>query len=194
MSKHARWEAGIDAVRRTREGYSLDRHEYYAQMERDCMAILRPIGDVLDLGCGDGSMGDRIAGRGDVRSYVGVDVIQHDSGTLPFSGHHPVIVLRRGRAEQLPALGGVLFDTALFYSSLQHIERPAQALIAAWRALKSNGILAIQVPVNDRNPIFVSWWRAAWEVAEMVRNAGFNVETHDTIYQRLLCLRAVKNA
>lgn len=175
--RHEHWQAAVKELSERRASYTPERLAYYDRIGRACLAILQPTGSVLDVGCGDASMRETVREHG-ATHYLGVDPSQACSPTT-----------MRGVAEQLPVNGP--FDTVLLYSVLQHVEDPAKALAEAHRVLKPGGRLAMQVSVNDSNPLFMWHWQPA-EVLALVEAAGFAVEEMAVLEGRLLCVRAAK--
>lgn len=174
IDRRAHWRAGVDELIRRRPTYSPERLAYYSRIADECLAILRPVGEVLDVGAGDGSMQATLSWP--VTNYVGIDPV-------PAASH-----VRPGYAEALDVGNGTI-DTALLYSVLQHVQDPVQALAEAHRVLRPGGRLAMQVCVDDPNPIFMWHWRSA-DVIALVEGAGFEVEAQAVIEGRLLCVRA----
>lgn len=180
--RHEHWQAGVDEMASRRASYTPERLAYYDRIGQACLAVLQPSGDVLDVGCGDGSMAGRLLGGSDVLSYSGIDV-----GPLPSPTHAAEHYEPGGRAEDVPYEDGA-FDTVLLYSVLQHVEDPAKALAEAHRVLKPGGRLCLQASVNDKNPLFMWHWAPA-EVLALIRGAGFAVEETAVLEGRLLCVR-----
>lgn len=172
----AHWRAGVKAMGERRATYTPERMAYYERIAVECLKFLRPSGDVLDVGAGTGGMRERLA----CTSYVGVD---------PGEVNNPHV--RRAIAESLPFTEET-FDTVLFYSSLQHVLDPVRALAEAHRVLRPGGALALQVSVNDRNPLFMHHWSEDG-VTALVEAAGFTVEATRMIERRMVCVRGVKH-
>lgn len=173
--RHEHWQAGVKELASRRASYPPERLAYYDRIGRECLAILQPTGHVLDVGAGDGSMRERL----DCTSYLGIDPAPAGPGVVEL------------RAEDIGIIEARLFDTVLLYSVLQHVEDPARALAGAYGALKPGGRLAMQVCVNDPNPLFMWHWQPA-EVLALVEAAGFAVEEMAVLEGRLLCVRAAK--
>lgn len=170
-----RWRAGVKELWWRRGGYTAERLAYYDQMATDCLAILQPTGEVLDIGAGTGGMAARIA----CTRYVGVDPGAPDG--------HPV---RRAVAEALP-FEAASFDTVLLYSVLQHVLDPPRALAEAHRVLRPGGRLCVQASVRDANRLFLWQW-APDQLAALVCAAGFAIDAERLVTPRILCLRARK--
>ncbi len=119
------------------------------------VAALLDLGDVLDVGCGDGWSASLLAPRS--RSYVGVDrserVIEaadRRAGSVSCqSGEAPRF--RQADMEQLPFAEGA-FDTVLLFHVLPHAEEPARAIAEAARVLRPGGRLAITTVAAHDHP------------------------------------------
>lgn len=183
--RHEHWQAGVTEMATRRASYTPERLAYYDRIADQCLAILQPWGDVLDIGCGDGSMRQKLR-LGD--RYRGVDpTCPKVSGADLIAATHG---MRYGVAEDLP-FHDAMFDTALLYSVLQHVEDPGRALAEAHRVTRRDGTLALQVSVNDANPLFMWHW-APEDVLALVDRAGFVVEEQAVLEGRLHCVRAGK--
>lgn len=109
------------------------------------LAALLELGDVLDVGCGDGWSASLLAPRS--RSYVGVD----RSERVLEAAERRAESVRCGRGrprfvqadmEALP-FEAATFDTVLLFHVLPHAEEPARAIAEAARVLRPGGRLAI---------------------------------------------------
>lgn len=97
--------------------------------------------DLLDLGCGDGTMARRLAAAG--ARVTGVDL------DAPFAdAADPALSLIAGRAEALP-LADAAFDAVLMLKSLHHVPVPAMqtGLREVARVLRPGGLLFCWEPV-----------------------------------------------
>jgi glycosyltransferase involved in cell wall biosynthesis len=173
-----RWRYGTIALKKRRESYTPERLAQYADIAAESLAVLRVSGRVLDVGCGTGGMRGRL--NGTVTSYLGIDV----PGIVPEAEGFTA-----GSAESLPVTGP--FDSVLMYSVLQHIEHPDVALAEAARVLDDGGTLAVQMPINDPNPMFLHWWSTD-QVLALVESAGFRVTDWRYVRDKFLCLNAMK--
>ncbi len=189
-SRENRWRRGLDAIAAARATRSPERNERYERINAEALAFLQPYGDVLDVGCGDGSMMQTLRRHYalQVDGYMGVDPQPPPWEPMPGTSYNESF--HQGSAEELP-IGKITFDTVLCYSVLQHVENPTQALSEMHRVLKPGGRLALLVCVDDPNPIFLSWWKSA-DVLALVEQAGFRVEASTVLDQRHLCVRGVK--
>jgi SAM-dependent methyltransferase len=89
---------------------------------------IAPPGPVLDVGTGDGTLLDALAGRG--RQALGLDRVS----TRPDV-----------RAAELNEVGGI-WAAIVFWHSLEHLRNPGEALERAADMLVSGGVLVVAVP------------------------------------------------
>jgi SAM-dependent methyltransferase len=100
-----------------------------------------PAPDVLDVGCGYEAATLRDLSRS-IRSGMGVDARVSDEA----KGISNLRFLERSAEEALPALPSTSFDVVVMVSVLEHLWEPLEALAHAWRVLRPDGALAINVP------------------------------------------------
>lgn len=117
---------------------------YYANARSDLVALLpRPLGSVLDVGCGAGEVGRSLRAAG-AEELVGVE-INADAAASARTLFDEVHV---GDAEALSHDGTLRgpFDTIVLYDVLEHLVDPA-ALLAALTPLAADGAhVHISVP------------------------------------------------
>ncbi|MEM6291178.1 MAG: metalloregulator ArsR/SmtB family transcription factor [Myxococcota bacterium] len=121
------------------------------------------LGDVLDIGSGDGVLAQLLAPRS--RSYTCVDSSQRvlDAAQARLSDVHGLAFLTADmHALPMPAAS---FDQVLMFHVLTYAERPAEALAEAFRVLRPRGQLTV-VTLDEHQHTSVS------EAYEHV-NAGF---------------------
>jgi 2-polyprenyl-3-methyl-5-hydroxy-6-metoxy-1,4-benzoquinol methylase len=115
---------------------------YFANTRADVVAALeRPLGRVLDVGCGAGAVGPglRVAGA---EQLIGVELVP-EAAALARAHYDEVI---EGRVEEaLEQLDGP-FDTILCLDVLEHLVDPAAVLAALHQLAPPGGRLQVSVP------------------------------------------------
>ncbi len=115
------------------------------------LTVARPLGDLLDVGCGQGRLLKLLASR--AHRVVGVD-IDPDARRLARAelliAGSPNCTLRQGNASSLPFADGE-FDTIILDDVLDDTERPEQALAEALRLLRKDGRILLLASVADTN-------------------------------------------
>lgn len=150
---------------------------------------------VLDLGCGDGSITAEIAAKVPSGKVIGLDI--SEEMLLVARTHHLFsnVIYMHGDARKLPFVGQ--FDKVVAFLSLNWVKEQEQALHALYRALKPGGRAIItrpgKQPTNlgplaqtlvktDRwAPYFPNFvqkkhYYSAEEYSVLLENAGFVVE------------------
>ena len=95
---------------------------------------------LLDIACGPGYVAAEAAKRGAIA--LGVDF---SAAMLAQARQlHPGIDFREGDAEELP-VGSGLFDAAVMNFGILHLGRPEQALMEAYRVIRTGGRFAFSV-------------------------------------------------
>ena len=97
------------------------------------------LGPLLDVGCGDGELGELMAGRG--WAVRGIE----PSAPAAERARRRGLDVAEGTLETSPPEPGA-FGAVLFNHSLEHIPEPVRALEAARRALRPGGRVAVSVP------------------------------------------------
>jgi len=98
---------------------------------------------VLDVGCGDGAMGEYVAGMGN--HVVSIDLPE----IIALSRGNRVLSLTSGDAEQL-AFAPESFDAVIALDVLDHLWKPPSFLEEAYRVLKPKKPLIISAPEGER--------------------------------------------
>ena len=98
---------------------------------------------VLDVGCGDGAMGEYVAGLDN--SVVSMDLRE----IIALSRGNRVLSLISGDAEQL-AFASESFDAVIALDVLDHLWNPPSFLEEAYRVLKPKMTLIISAPEGER--------------------------------------------
>src|SRR4051794_9815681 len=96
------------------------------------LAEIAPPGRVLDVGAGDGTLLDALRRHG--REALGLELVST----------RPDI-----RAQDITEIEDSGFAAIVFWHSLEHLQRPAEALTRAAELLAPRGVLVIAVPNSD---------------------------------------------
>lgn len=130
------------------------------------LTVSRPLGDLIDVGCGQGRLLKLLASR--AQRAVGVDI---DADARRFARAElllaglPNCTLRKGEMHSLP-FGDNEFDTVILDDVLDTSERPVDAIIEAKRLLRPGGRILALSSVGDRETpdigrSLAEWCRAA---------------------------------
>jgi len=115
---------------------------YYANERSDVVSALpRPLGRVLDVGCGSGGLGPALRAAG-ATELVGIEVV-------PEAAAKAATVLDRvhaGPVEERLADAGGGFDTVLCLDVLEHLVTPGQVLAELRERTREGGHLQVSVP------------------------------------------------
>lgn len=107
--------------------------------------------DVLDVGCGPGNSTDILR-----RKFPGARILGIDSSDAMIEAARaacPTLEFRLCDASrELPALGRQ-FDVVFSNACLQWIPDHPALLDAMWALLRPGGVLAVQVPLNENEPV-----------------------------------------
>lgn len=130
------------------------------------LTVSRPLGDLIDVGCGQGRLLKLLATR--ARRAVGVDI---DADARRFARAElllaglPNCTLRKGDMHSLP-FGDDEFDTVILDDVLDASDRPVEAINEARRVMRPGGrILALssigERDVSDIKEALADWCRAS---------------------------------
>ena len=159
---------GIDEPDQDKESAVADRAIHRALVE---LTVTAPIGDLLDIGCGRGSILKLLASR--ARRAVGVDIDAKARrlarAELMLAGL-PNCSLRQGDMYRLP-FDDAEYNTIILDDVLAEATDPVRALIEARRLLKSGGRLFILQAVSDRTAAGIQRSLADWSAAAALRLA-----------------------
>jgi len=122
------WNDSADADARRRDTQRL---------AADFLGRSAPFGEVLDVGCGTGWIGELITARG--CQYAGID-------PQPCQTHYD-FPFARSISDRLP-FDDETFDTCLFFSSLDYSIDPGETLREVDRVLRPGGLIAIATPIH----------------------------------------------
>jgi O-antigen biosynthesis protein len=134
---------------------SLEEIGYYDNPRVDAVARLpRPIGTVLDVGCGAGGVGATLRAAGATR-IVGIEPHAPSAARA----RDVLDEVHEGTAEEVLAGGSVSgpFDTIVAYDVLEHVADPPPVVSALLPLAAPGGRLHVSVP-NARH------WSLAWDL------------------------------
>lgn len=135
------------------------------------LTVTAPVGDLLDVGCGRGSILKLLASR--AGRAVGVDIDanarQLARAELMLAGL-PNCSLRQGDMYRLP-FDDAEFNTIILDDVVADAVEPVRALIESRRLLKPGGRLFILQAVTDRNAASIQRSLADWSAAATLRLA-----------------------
>jgi len=135
------------------------------------LTVTAPVGDLLDVGCGRGSILKLLASR--AGRAVGVDIDanarQLARAELMLAGL-PNCSLRQGDMYRLP-FDDAEFNTIILDDVIADAAEPVRALIESRRLLKPGGRLFILQAVTDRTAASMQRSLAEWSVAAALRLA-----------------------
>ncbi|MBI4039716.1 class I SAM-dependent methyltransferase [Candidatus Daviesbacteria bacterium] len=114
-------------------------------------------GEILDIGCADGTFSQVILEKTGAEKLVGIDVVDHliadDQQYFKNNGKMEFLV---ADAHNLPFADGT-FDAVFALEVLEHVENPRQVLSEVKRVLKPDGYIVILVP-NETLLFKIEWW------------------------------------
>jgi 2-polyprenyl-3-methyl-5-hydroxy-6-metoxy-1,4-benzoquinol methylase len=115
---------------------------YYANTRADLVAALpRPLGSVLDVGCGEGEVGRLLRAEG-ATSVTGIEI----NAAAAERARAVLDEVRVGGVEEvLPTLSGP-WDTICCYDVLEHLVDPGRVLVALRGLASPDARLHISVP------------------------------------------------
>jgi SAM-dependent methyltransferase len=135
------------------------------------LTVTAPIGDLLDVGCGRGSILKLLASR--ARRAVGVDIDPKARrlarAELMLAGL-PNCSLRQGDMYRLP-FNDAEFNTIILDDVVADAAEPVRALIESRRLLKPGGRLFILQAITDRTAASIQRSLADWSAAAALRLA-----------------------
>jgi 2-polyprenyl-3-methyl-5-hydroxy-6-metoxy-1,4-benzoquinol methylase len=115
---------------------------YYTNARADLVALLeRPLGAVLDVGCGSGGVGPRLRDAG-ARRLVGIEL----DAAAAQRAREVYDRVEQGSAEEVVAALGERFDTILCLDVLEHLADPTAVLAGLHDVIRAGGRLAVSVP------------------------------------------------
>lgn len=173
---HALRGARIGGLQGRRRDAASDRSIHRAILDQTVTAHL---GDLLDVGCGRGSMLKLLASR--ANRAVGVDIDadarQIARAELMVAGI-PNCSLRKGDMYRLPFADGE-FDTVILDDVLADAEAPVDVLLEAKRQLRPGGRLLVLLSIHDRPATELQHTLARWSAAAGLRLAPARLAPQD---------------
>jgi ArsR family transcriptional regulator len=108
----------------------------------EIVRLIPPAGSAADLGCGSGTLLERIAGK--IRTVIGVDSSREmlSEAANRLGRKAELVDLRIGELEHLP-LGDGEAEVVIINMVLHHLRDPGQGLLEARRTLSGGGTLII---------------------------------------------------
>jgi SAM-dependent methyltransferase len=174
------------------------RHPWEIARLHALVAILRrhpaSMKSILDVGCGDGFIGESLLAAFDARELVGVDLHLAESacGVYPAPNH----VIERYQSEQ--ALGDRRFDLILALDVLEHVDDDRALLreVVARRAQRGGRVLvtvpAFQVLFSDHDRALHHYRRyTSSDLRSVVADAGLEILDDGYVFLSLLAPRFV---
>jgi ArsR family transcriptional regulator len=163
----------LRALRSARTDGATDSPSHDRPLHRALVAltVATPLGDLIDIGCGQGRILKLLATR--ARRAVGVDL---DSDARRFARAElllaglPNCSLRQGDMYALP-FGDDEFDTAILDDVLSDSEKPLAAIGEAVRILRPGGRLLMLSGVAGENPADLQARLAGWCAETVLRLA-----------------------
>jgi 2-polyprenyl-3-methyl-5-hydroxy-6-metoxy-1,4-benzoquinol methylase len=161
---------------------------YYANERPDLVAMLpRPLGQVLDVGCGAGTVGRQLRSEG-AASLVGIEP-DREAATAASGSYDEVIATTVEDA--LNDLAGP-FDTVLCYDVLEHLVDPWSVLRRLRAIAAPGGRLQVSVP-NARH-LSLAWDLFVRGTFGYTERGGHRDNTHLRWFTRRDLVAAVSEA
>lgn len=168
-------------------------------------------GEILDIGCADGTFTKIILDKARPKKIIGIDIVNSsiDYSRNKFAKNKSLKFLVAD-ANDLP-FGNNRFDAVFCLEALEHIFDPKRVLAEIKRVLKSGGYIVILVP-TDSLLFTVAWWMVlnTWgrhwrethvqsfnrknDLSKVIKKAGFEIETDKKfLFGMLQAVKARKN-
>ena len=146
----------------------------------EIVKLIPPVESAADLGCGSGTLLERIAGK--IPTVIGVDSSREmlAQATTRLGRMAQLVDLRIGELEHLP-LGNGEAEVAIVNLVLHHLRNPGQGLLEARRILPEGGTLIIADFHKHEQEMMRSRYGDHWlgfsaeEVQSWLKDAGFRI-------------------
>jgi 2-polyprenyl-3-methyl-5-hydroxy-6-metoxy-1,4-benzoquinol methylase len=143
--------------------------------------------DVLDVGCGEAFLAEKIAGNGN--RVVGVDVLERPCRAVALD-RYVRADLDQGLGVALPALRGRKFDLILLQDVLEHLRAPGRLLRDCAGLLKANGRVLVSLPNVANVTVRLGLLFGRFQYSRR----GILDETHLRFYTRRTARRLLEDA
>jgi 2-polyprenyl-3-methyl-5-hydroxy-6-metoxy-1,4-benzoquinol methylase len=166
---------------------------YYGLSRSETLAHLpKPIGRVLDVGCGEGGAAELLRQNG--ASWItGIELLS-EPAAIASQAYDEVLV---GDAVEVVGQASGPFDTTLCYDVLEHLYDPLKMLKALYECAAPNGQLHVSVPnashisllrdlilkgtfgyqpFGHRDATHIRWFTRR-DIVALINEAGWRVET-----------------
>ncbi len=135
------------------------------------LTVARPLGDLLDIGCGQGRLLKLLASR--AHRVVGVDIdpdARRSARAEMLLAGLPNCTLRQGNMFSLP-FADAEFDTIILDDVLAGTEQPQTALAEAQRVLKSGGRILLLASIRNQSVVELNEQFTEWAASTDMRLA-----------------------
>ncbi len=135
------------------------------------LTVARPLGDLLDIGCGQGRLLKLLASR--AHRVVGVDIdpdARRSARAEMLLAGLPNCTLRQGNMFSLP-FADAEFDTIILDDVLAGTKQPQTALAEAQRVLKSGGRILLLASIRNQSVVELNEQFTEWAASTDMRLA-----------------------
>lgn len=135
------------------------RHEYREALMRRALARLQPGHEILNAGCGAGSLTLSLLAQGHAVTSVDASADFVDHVRARIAERHPDLraPVEVGDLESL-RFPDASFDAVVCGEVLEHLDRDTSAVAEIARVLRPGGVVLVTVPANPRRYDWVDEW------------------------------------
>lgn len=168
-------------------------------------------GQVLDIGCADGTFSKVILDHSNALRFVGIDVLPRSiSYAKRRFARSKRMSFRVADAHELP-FKDQSFDAIVCLEAMEHVEEPAKVISEMRRVLKNTGYIIVLVPSENFLFRFIVWplWGFGWrgkiwkgthlhqftadQISTKIQNGGFKIiNNHKFLLGMLQAVKAKK--